>query len=521
MSSNIDNPNVYQAVRVPKSRKRKHPYARQASHQLAGHNVSLGDDNPKSPKKVDSTAKKTVKVVKPSKKVFPPIPNSPRVISDEQMGVYRRRFSGNPKNQLIQNILTDLSIKRAARNYPRSIQPVHTFSHTVSVLPSASNQRSSGRCWIFAGLNLMRAAMIKQYNLDKGFELSQSYLFFCDKMEKANIFMNQVIDTKDEGMGTRKLEHIFDNTMYDGGYWTMFTNLVNKYGVVPESVMPDSRHARSSGELNDLLKTKLKQNAMEFRRMAMVGASVEELQKIKQEKMGEIYKILASSLGTPPARGEKFVWKYKDEKSKDMKVLKDVTPISFYRDHVPYNVSDKVLLINSPIKATPYHKRFTVDYSSNMEEGNKETYLNLPSAEIIPCLARAIKGDDPIWFGCDVGKFFDREKGTLDMQAFDYSRVFDVNFRGMSKAERMLSGASHASHAMVISGVDMQGDVPVNWRVQNSWGKDSGEDGNLDMTTEWLAEYGFDFVIDKQFLSEDHQKMLDEQSEMIPAWGVR
>lgn len=426
-------------------------------------------------------------------------------ITRDLLDQFHTKFASNPLNLAMRNALTNESLNNVALNREIKIKISHLFSHTIDTRPRATDQKQSGRCWMFAALNCMRVATIREYDLSNSFEFSQNYLFFFDKLEKSNTFLSRMIDWADVPLDDSDMIDQLDNPIYDGGGWTMFCNLVKKYGVIPKTAMPESHHSKHSGLLNKILKYQLRQFTLILRDMAAKGATAKELNSRKNEMMAVIYRIIADNLGEPPTS---FDWEYKTSSDKKLVRETGLTPLDFYENHIPYNLDDKVLIINFPHEKTPYFQRYASYLGNNTTEGQTDVHLNLPYEKIVPSLIESIKDNEPVYFSCDVMKDFNYDDGAMDMKLYDYGLVFDTPF-SMTKAERILTRQSHSTHAMTICGVNLVHGKPNRWCVENSWGTDS-KGGYLTMSHHWFENFTYKFAIDKKYLPYEVQILSDQ-----------
>ena len=377
----------------------------------------------------------------------------------------------------------------------------HSFSHIVTGEMPTTNQKSSGRCWGFAGLNLFRIYLGRKYNL-RDFQFSQSYFMFWDKLEKSNYFLESIIKTADKDWNSRLLMHLLTAPIQDGGQWDMWVNLVVKYGVVPQCEMPESYSSSKSMRMNRMITRKLRENAIVLRNMKMKQASDSDIFTEKKQMLEKIYKMLTIHLGNPP---KNFDWQTRDKKKKFLRIT-NLNPNSFYNDHIGLKLDEYVCLINCPMSDKEYNKVYTVNYLGNVIEGNPIKYLNVEIEHMKKAAIRSLKDDEPVWFGCDVSKHFHRELGVMDIDLFDYDSFYNLNF-GMNKALRLEYGDSQMTHAMLFTGVDLDSkNKPKKWRVENSWGNKGGDKGYHIMTDKWFDEYNYEIVVHKKYIS---QKMLD------------
>jgi len=433
-------------------------------------------------------------------------------ISQTTLNNCRKNLNSNDAAKISINAATRVNVRKLSMNWDSFRKIDHTFSNTVSGQMKASHQKRSGRCWGFAGLNLLRIYLGRKYKL-KNFEFSQNYFMFFDKLEKANYFLENIIETSEKDVSSRLVSHLLYSPVQDGGQWDMFVNLLNKYGAVPKSVMAESFHSSNSAQMNKLLTRKLRGFALDLRTAHSKGSKLSELRKMKDEMLSTIFQMLCIMLGTPP---EKFDWSIRDKKDKFHRFT-DLTPKSFYDKHVGIVLDDFVCLINDPRSQTDYNKTYTVDYLGNVIDGNIIRYLNLESDELRKYSIKSIKADDPVWFGCDVGKYFSREFGVMDLDLFNFDTFFGTDFP-MSKSERLDYGDSVMTHAMVFTGVDIKNRKPVKWRVENSWGEDHGKKGYDIMSDSWFDEFMYEVVIHKKHLPAKIVKKYKSKPIALPPW---
>ena len=419
---------------------------------------------------------------------------------------FRKEFNSSKHVRSTRNATFRNDLLEVAMDWDRYRKIDHSFSNIVSGEMTATNQKSSGRCWGFAGLNLFRIFLGRKYNL-KNFEFSQSYFMFWDKLEKSNYFLESIINTADKGWNSRLIMHLLDNPIQDGGQWDMWVNLVNKYGVVPQTEMPESYSSSRSMRMNRLITRKLRENASILRESVSKNASSSDIQEKKISMLKDIYKMLTIHLGTPP---KYFDWQTRDKKKNFIKFT-DMTPQSFYQEHVGLKLDDYVCLINCPMSDKEYEKVYTVDYLGNVLEGNSIRYLNVKSEIMKDAAIKSLKNDEPVWFGCDVSKHFHRELGVMDMDLFDYDSFYEINF-GMDKATRLEYGDSQMTHAMLFTGVDLDTEgKPMKWRVENSWGVKGGDKGYHIMTDKWFDEYNYEVVVHKDHVPSDLFKLYTKE----------
>jgi len=427
-----------------------------------------------------------------------------------------KAFVADPKNKLACNALTASDWEKVVGSHTeiRSINP--SFSKKLLPDMKSTSQRQSGRCWLFAVLNVMRREMRTKYNLDDDFELSQTYLFFYDKLEKCNYFLENIIQTADEKVEDRLISHLVTDPICDGGQWDMIVNVVQKYGVVPKSVFPDVEPAKFTRRMNNFLLFQLRDFAKELREMMHEGVLEETVRARKEEMMVTVYRIIAIHLGEPPST---FDWKVHD-KDKKFVSFTNQTPHQFYDDHVPTNVSDLVCIVNDP--RNPYGATMTVQMLGNVQEGRPVLYLNLSIADVVQYAKKTIDNNHPVWFGCDVGAESNMKgHGLMSTELWDYEAVFGTTPQ-MSKADRLRYGQSLMTHAMVLTGYDEDpdcSDEPSQWRVENSWGDDHGDKGYAILKKNWFREYVYEVAVHKDILSDEHKAALDNKNPIqLPPW---
>ena len=426
-------------------------------------------------------------------------------ISPDMLKEIRKGYEGTAADKAIKNALNSTSIGVLAAN-SENIAMIDThFSDQVKT-KGITDQKSSGRCWLFSGLNVLRAKMIDKYDLG-AFTFSQNYCFFYDQLEKSNLFLQGVIDTKDKGFDDREVDWLFSNPIGDGGQFTGVANLIMKYGVVPSDVMPETLNANSTGAMRTQIATKLREDGLKLR-----DAKPKECQAMKTEMLKEIYRMLVLCLGEPP---QEFEYTMRDSKDKVIST-KTYTPLSFYKEWVGTDLNNGyVMLMNDPSRE--YGKVYEIAYDRHVYDGQNWVYLNVPIETIKEIAIASIKDNTAMYFSCDVGKFSDRKKGTLDLANFDYGSLFGTTFP-MDKKQRIMTHASGSSHAMTLIAVDIKDGKPVKWMVENSWGAASGYKGNLIMTDEWFNEYMFRLVVEKKYVPESLKAQLSQKPILLPAW---
>ncbi|XP_017852552.1 bleomycin hydrolase isoform X2 [Drosophila busckii] len=441
-------------------------------------------------------------------------------ITTELLGKWRENFYSQPKNLLAQNVCSrvdpfDVCLSRKALETTN-----HVFNYKVETEGKpVTNQRSSGRCWLFAALNCIRLPFMKNYNLDE-FEFSQAFLFYWDKIERCNYFLNNIVKTAQRGekVDGRLVSFLLLDPTSDGGQWDMLVNLITKHGLMPKKCFPESFSCESSLRMNAILKSKLREYARHLRVLLDSQPSEEAINAKIQEQMAEIYKVVGICLGIP---AETFTWEYYD-KSKNYQSIGPISSLEFYERYVKphFNVEDKVCLVTDPRPTSSYDQAYTVDCLGNVVGGRPVLYNNQPVELLLTMVTKSLKAGEAVWFGCEVSKRFASKQGIEDMDVHDFKLVFDIDIQTtFSKADRLIYGESAMTHAMVFTAVSVdQKGAAHKLRVENSWGEDRGEKGYLVMCADWFREFGFEVVVDKRFVPENVLRVFDMDPIVLPAW---
>ena len=424
-------------------------------------------------------------------------------ISSEMLKEIEDSYVSTPADKAIRNALNTTSIAVLAENADNAAMIDTHFSDRVRT-KGITDQKSSGRCWLFTGLNVLRAAAIDKWDLGE-FQFSQAYCFFYDQLEKANLFLQAVIDTRELPFEDREVDWLFSNPLSDGGTFTGVADLVTKYGLVPASAMPESYIANNTSAFTTQLKTLLRKDGLQLRgefpdvKKKNLPAHLESL---KTDMLKEVYRLLVLAYGKPP---KEFVWKDKS-----------YTPQAFYQELLGYDLKGNyVMLMNDPCRE--YGKVYEIQYDRHLYDGQNWLYVNLPIERIKEMAIASIKANTAMYFSCDVAKFLDRKKGVADLNNFDYESLLGVDL-SMDKKQRVMTHSSGSSHAMTLIAVDLKDGKPCKWMVENSWGAASGYKGNIIMTDEWFNEYMFRLVVERRFVPEDVLKMLEQKPIQLPAW---
>lgn len=449
-------------------------------------------------------------LISPAANAAKPDSKESKGISSEMLGRLKGGYKKDARTRALRNAVAANSIDVLAVNAENKNNFDTHFSHRVPG-KGITDQKRSGRCWLFTGLNVLRSQMMADNDLGE-LKLSQNYNFFYDQLEKANLFLQGMIDYAGRPLDDKMVEWLLRNPLSDGGQFTGVADNITKYGVVPAEVMTESFSADNTSRMSNLISLKLREDGLELRRMVADGKKPDALAKRKEEMLGEIYRMLALTLGEPPTE---FVWTRRNSKGEAVDT-RTYTPQSFYKEFAGNDLKNGyVMLMNDPTR--PYHKLYEIDFDRHSYDGDNWTYVNLPVDEIKEMAIKSIKDSTMMYFSCDVGKFLDRDRGLLDPDNFDYAALMGTEF-GMDKADRIRTFASASSHAMTLMAVDLdeQG-RPVKWMVENSWGP-GANDGHLIMTDKWFDEYMFRLVVDKKYATPEVLRILETKPEVLPAW---
>lgn len=433
-------------------------------------------------------------------------------ISSEQLSKFHQLIEDDPKSRVLERAVSKNGILATSADFYSEVNMDPVFSIDLDT-GDVANQKQSGRCWMFAALNTMRHDLKNRFGVAKDFELSQSYTFFWDKLEKSNYFYENVIKTASLPTSDRKVAWLMTTPQQDGGQWDMITAIIRKYGVVPKSVMPESYNSSKSSELNSTLNLKLRKDAVDLRELVNSNASSEEVASFKEKKLAEIYRILVYTLGEPPV---KFDFEYRDSDN-NYHIDQDLTPQTFFEKYVNWNLDDYVSIINAPTDDKPYNHMYTIEMLGNVLGEREVRHLNVDMNTFRQVAIKQLESGESVWFGCDVGQESDRKKGIMDTELYHKDELFDVDF-SMSKAERLDYSESLMTHAMVLTGVDLVNGTPTKWKVENSWGDKVGTKGFFVMSNNWMEEYCYQVVVNKKFLPEELQKVLTEEPKVLAPW---
>jgi len=431
-------------------------------------------------------------------------------ITEQNLSAWSEAYNACPQRRLATLALAKADLKDAAWRSEGAFSMARKFSVDIETLPAA-NQESSGRCWLFAATNVLRERIANKLGLEK-FELSQSYLAFWDKFERSNFFLENILDTADLPTDDRNVAFLLTTGVHDGGQWEMFANIVRKYGLVPKDAYGETYQSSHTGSMNATLNRNLKRCAAVLRDMARGGADRAALLAKKEEMLGKIYGFLCSCYTEPPKQFD-FQWVDRD---KVYHADRDLTPLTFCEKYIGSLLDDTVSVINAPTADKPYHRTYTVRYLGNVVGGRKVVHLNLPMEELKAAIVRQLQAGKVVWFGSDVGKYGEREKGIWDDGCYDEELLTGLEL-GLTKAQALDYWFSAMNHAMVLTGVDLRDGVPMRWKIENSWGEKNGEKGYYICSDSWFDQYVYQAAVEKEYLGE-LAALADQAPKMLEAW---
>ncbi|MEC8022651.1 MAG: C1 family peptidase [Myxococcota bacterium] len=430
-------------------------------------------------------------------------------ISSKQIEYYRTAFADDPRARVAQNAVCGRDVKSLSLSRAHVQQMDDTFSTRLDQW-SATHQKRSGRCWLFAALNLFRVGAMQKLNV-KNFEFSQAHIHFWDKLERSNHFLEVMIERAELSSDDRTTHFMLGDPIGDGGQWNMAMNLIRKHGLVPKSAYPESHSSSETRFMNATLKEILRTAAYELRTKAASGASESDIRAHKEARMADIWRVLCIHLGTPP---EQFDWQWRD-KDKEFHRAGTMTPQEFLAEYVTEDWENYVCLVDDP--RNDYYRTYTVDCLQNVAGGPPVVYLNIPVGEMKDITRRLLEDGIPVWMGCDVGQQMDRKLGLWDAKLFETQELYGVRY-GMDKAARLHHRQTMMTHAMLFTGVDVVDGTTRRWRVENSWGEDNGVKGYYTMNDSWFDEYMFEIAAPRTYLTGRMLEALATEPVVLPAW---
>lgn len=435
-------------------------------------------------------------------------------ITPAQLKAFQADYQAQSQNRVLERAVTKNGVRNASFDWHAQATNDPHFSIDLAT-GDVSDQKQSGRCWMFAALNTMRHDMQAKFNLPDNFELSQSYQFFWDKFEKANYFYENVINTAELPHDDRKVAWLMATPQQDGGQWDMMVALIEKYGVVPQSAMPETYNSSKSREINEVLNHQLRHDAVILRQLVNdYGVEDERINQTRQEMLNRVYRMLALAFGEPV---QSFDFEYRDKKSKEFHRAANLTPQEFFTKYVGWDLDQYVSIIQAPTADKAYHQTYTIEMLGNVVGGRPIKHLNLPVDEFKALAIKQLQGGESVWFGSDVGKYSETKLGLMDLNTYHYEELFNTELT-MSKADMLDYGQSMMTHAMVLTGVDLVDGQPTKWKVENSWGNKVGTKGYFVMSDAWLDQYCYQIVINKKYLSEELLAAQAQEPHVLAPW---
>nr|WP_317627684.1 C1 family peptidase [Leuconostoc mesenteroides] len=415
-----------------------------------------------------------------------------------------RTATDDKHNNIIRRAVTKNGIHSAS--FDQEIANINTPIFSIDLdTGKVANQKQSGRCWMFAALNTMRHDIKDRFHISDEFQLSQSYTLFWDKFEKANYFYENVLKTATEPLDSRRVAFLLTTPQQDGGQWDMIVSIIEKYGLVPQSIYPESKASSATAELNNTLNTLLRHDATVLRGLVAQQASKDKISNARNEMLANVYRLLSLTLGEPPVQ---FDFEYRDELH-NFHVERQLTPQDYYQKFVSWDLDEYISVINAPTADKPFDATYNVDMLGNVVGGRDVKHLNVDINKMKAFAISQLKDGQSVWFGVDMGPQVDRESGLMASGIFASDDLFNVDST-MTKAQRLDYGESLMTHAMVLTGVDLdENDQPTKWKVENSWGEKVGKKGYFTMSDDWMSEYAYQIVVKKEYLSSELVNIYD------------
>lgn len=424
-------------------------------------------------------------------------------ITNQQIKDFRTA-TDDKHNNIIRRAVTKNGIHSAS--FDQEIANINTPIFSIDLdTGKVANQKQSGRCWMFAALNTMRHDIKDRFHISDEFQLSQSYTLFWDKFEKANYFYENVLKTATEPLDSRRVSFLLTTPQQDGGQWDMIVSIIEKYGLVPQSIYPESKASSATTELNNTLNTLLRHDATVLRGLVAQQASKDKISNARNEMLANVYRLLSLTLGEPPVQ---FDFEYRDELH-NFHVERQLTPQDYYQKFVSWDLDEYISVINAPTADKPFDATYNVDMLGNVVGGRDVKHLNVDINKMKAFAISQLKDGQSVWFGVDMGPQVDRESGLMASGIFASDDLFNVDST-MTKAQRLDYGESLMTHAMVLTGVDLdENDQPTKWKVENSWGEKVGKKGYFTMSDDWMSEYAYQIVVKKEYLSSELVNIYD------------
>ncbi len=432
-------------------------------------------------------------------------------VDSSKLKGFAKKYDKDSRNVLLRHALNKNSISDVVYDAKNEADTNYDFSIEVKTLP-VSNQKRSGRCWIFAACNVLREKIAKEINIEN-IEISQNYIAFYDKLEKANFLLTSIADLAKEKPDSRVLMHLLANGVSDGGQWDMFVSLVKKYGIVPKNVYEESFTSSETAHMTKLINVNLRKFASYAHETYKKEKNLDKIREEKNKLMKKIYDLMLDLFGVPP---QKFDFEYID-KDDNYHFEKDYTPKSFFDKFIGNEIDEYISLINAPTKDKKYMTSYTIKYLGNVVGGKMVKHLNLPIERIIELILSQLKDNEIVWFGSDVSFYGNRAQGHWDDKSYDYETPFGLDF-DYDKGECLDFGISAMNHAMCITGVDLKDNIPLKWKIENSWGSENGYKGYYFMSDTWFKKYTYQAVVKRKYLSEEERNAYDKDPVVLKPW---
>ena len=431
-------------------------------------------------------------------------------ITEQMLSKIEKAGTSMPQSKALFNAVAANNIDELAKNFDNGGE-IDTYFSIETPKQTIHDQKSSGRCWMFSGLNVLRSNFARRHNDTLRVEYSHAYLFFYDQLEKANLMLQGTIDNASKPIDDQRVHFFFHHPINDGGTFCGVSDLAEKYGLVPMSVMPETYSANNTSRMAKLISSKLREFGLELRQMVADGKSKSQIEARKTDMLGTIYQMLTLTIGTPV---KSFTYAFKNKDGKTVTPAKQYTPREFYEETVGGPINGTfIMVMNDPRR--PYHKTYEVEYDRHTYDGHNWRYLNLPMDEISSLAIATLRDGRKLYSSYDVGKQFDRKRGYLDTENYDYESLIGTSFN-MDKAQRISTFDSGSTHAMTLTAVDLDAEgKPVKWKVENSWGTASGINGYAIMTHRWFCEYMFRLVVNKKYVSEQLLREYQQKPLMV------